>query len=62
MNPPAKCPFCQEPVALRAAYGASAVRRESVGTLKKEVMYPCPHCSNVLGFAFFFGGLLTGRP
>jgi hypothetical protein len=30
--------------------------------VKKEVMYSCPHCDAVLGFGFFIGGLLTGRP
>jgi hypothetical protein len=33
-----------------------------VGTVKKEIMYSCPHCGCVLGFAFFIGGMLTGRP
>jgi hypothetical protein len=46
----------------RVATGAGVVRREVVGKIKKEVMYVCPHCDCVLGFAFFFGGLLTGRP
>jgi hypothetical protein len=38
------------------------VNREVKGRLKKEVMYSCPHCNAILGFGFFFGGLLTGRP
>ena len=42
--------------------GGDAVRKEIAGSLKKEVMYTCPHCEKVLGFAFFFGGVATGRP
>jgi len=30
--------------------------------VKKEIMYSCPHCDCVLGFSFFLGGVLTGRP
>jgi len=30
--------------------------------VKKEIMYSCPHCDSILGFGFFFGGLLTHRP
>jgi hypothetical protein len=38
------------------------VEREVLGVIKKEIMYSCPHCDSILGFGFFFGGLLTGRP
>jgi len=38
------------------------VRKEVNGVIKKEVLYSCPHCDRVLGFGFFFGGLLTMRP
>ena len=61
-----KCPHCKKPVTLggraTSASGMLPVRKESVGAIKKEVMYVCPHCDCVLGFAFFLGGLLTGRP
>lgn len=65
------CPHCKGNVTLdetayRYARGASdapkEVRREVKGLLKKEVMYSCPHCDNILGFSYFFGGLLTNRP
>jgi hypothetical protein len=60
----AKCPYCQKPVKLNSkTQGEGAeVNREVKGRLKKEVMYSCPHCNAVLGFGFFFGGVLTGRP
>ena len=60
----AKCPYCDQPVSLEAGGSEkkNEVRRETKGTIKKEVMYSCPHCDKVLGFAFFFGGALTGRP
>jgi hypothetical protein len=38
------------------------VNRETEGFIKKEIMYSCPHCDSILGFGFFIGGLLTGRP
>jgi len=38
------------------------VQREVAGLVKKEIMYSCPHCDSILGFGFFFGGLLTHRP
>ena len=38
------------------------VHRETEGFIKKEIMYSCPHCDSILGFGFFLGGLLTGRP
>jgi len=41
---------------------AESVHREVEGLIKKEIMYSCPHCGSILGFGFFFGGLLTGRP
>ncbi len=60
----AKCPYCKEEVTLRSAERdeSSEIHKEVEGTIKKEVMYSCPHCDSVLGFAFFFGGLATGRP
>jgi len=61
----AKCPHCKKPVNLSektASSDSRQVREEVVGTVKKEVMYSCPHCDCVLGFSFFFGGVLTGRP
>jgi hypothetical protein len=57
----AKCPHCEGNVTLQYA-GRNSLRKEVKGGAKKEVMYSCPHCDKVLGFAFFFGGLLTGRP
>jgi len=62
----AKCPHCGKPVAMgkasRSSSGVREIRKEVAGTIKKEVMYICPHCDCVLGFGFFLGGLLTGRP
>ena len=60
----AKCPHCDEKVTLESANKDSSeeVKKDVEGLLKKEVMYSCPHCEKVLGFAFFFGGLGTGRP
>jgi len=60
----AKCPHCDNPVTLESTTKESAdeVRKDVDGWVKKEVMYSCPHCDKVLGFAFFFGGLATGRP
>jgi hypothetical protein len=52
----AKCSHCKEDVCL------DTLEKETKGTVKKEVMYSCPHCHSVLGIAFFVGGLLTGRP
>jgi phage terminase large subunit GpA-like protein len=61
-----KCPHCKKPVSLSAKTASSAdalpVRKETVGSVKKEVMYSCPHCDCVLGFSYFLGGLLAGRP
>ncbi len=63
----AKCPYCKTVVALAETKTETASVREQVhkeveGILKKEIMYSCPHCDSVLGFGFYFGGLLTGRP
>ena len=63
----AKCPYCKQVVALEktkreAADVAEEVHKEVSGIVKKEIMYSCPHCDAVLGFGFFIGGLLTGRP
>ena len=38
------------------------VNKEIEGGIKKEVMYSCPHCDAILGFAYYLGGLFTGRP
>jgi phage terminase large subunit GpA-like protein len=62
----AKCPHCKKAVTLKANERSGPdtreLQREVVGKVKKEVMYSCPHCDCVLGFAFFLGGVLTGRP
>lgn len=60
----AKCPYCEKQVVLKASGGkeGSQVRKEITGFVKKEVMYSCPHCDCILGFAFYLGGRLTGRP
>lgn len=60
----AKCPYCDKEVTLNTAKKdeSSEVQKEVEGIIKKEVMYACPHCDRVLGFAFFLGGLYTGRP
>jgi len=61
----AKCPYCKEPVILDPKAGSdrkNEVFKEVEGTLKKEIMYSCPHCNCVLGFGFFLGGAFTGRP
>lgn len=62
----AKCPYCMQAVTLektaRTTVDAKPVRKEVTGQIKKEIMYSCPHCDCVLGFGFFLGGLLTGRP
>jgi len=62
----AKCPYCKKPVTLSGTAvqisDSRPVRKEVVGKVKKEVMYSCPHCESVLGFGFFLGGVLTGRP
>ena len=60
----AKCPYCDQVVTLESAKKDSMeeLHKEVEGIIKKEVMYSCPNCDRVLGFAFFFGGLGTGRP
>jgi uncharacterized protein with PIN domain len=60
----AKCPHCEKKITLQSASKDenSEVQTEIKGMIKKEIMYSCPHCDSVLGFAFFFGGCLTGRP
>ena len=62
----ATCPHCKKPVTLSAkstsTSGALPIHKEVVGKVKKEVMYSCPHCDCILGFSYFFGGVLTGRP
>ena len=65
----AKCPYCKQVVTLDKTKRESAeisfpeaVAKEVSGSIKKEIMYSCPNCDSVLGFGFFLGGLLTGRP
>ncbi len=60
----ATCPYCEKPVLLNpdGSNREKEVRKEIKGTVKKEVMYSCPHCDKVLGFGFFVGGVYTGRP
>lgn len=55
------CPHCEKPVTLKKGE-PDQVRRQVEGTIKKEILYACPHCDKVLGFAYYLGGLLTGRP
>jgi len=62
-----KCPYCKQEVHLGTTKRESAAHPEDVhkdvaGVVKKEIMYSCPHCDSILGFGFFLGGLLTGRP
>jgi hypothetical protein len=63
-SPMAKCPFCEKTVVLDRAQSDREMEicREVKGAVKKEVMYSCTHCDRVLGFGFFVGGVLTGRP
>ncbi len=63
----AKCPYCKQSLALEKTERDSmdhtdAVLKDIEGLVKKEIMYSCPHCESILGFGFFLGGLLTGRP
>lgn len=69
----AKCPHCNQHLSLERTNKESIESQESLesvqeihkdvsGVVKKEIMYSCPHCDSILGFGFFFGGLLTGRP
>ena len=59
-----KCPYCDKQVTLDSTKRETKdeIHKEIQGAIKKEVMYSCPHCDSVLGFAFFIGGLITGRP
>jgi hypothetical protein len=62
-----KCPYCKQQLTLEdtrrdSMPAVEEVHREVEGVVKKEIMYSCPHCDSVLGFGFFIGGLLTGRP
>jgi sarcosine oxidase delta subunit len=64
-----KCPYCKQVVTLEKTRRDTAevalpeeIQREVSGVFKKEIMYSCPHCDSILGFGFFIGGLLTGRP
>jgi hypothetical protein len=58
------CPHCRSEVTLGDTKQETAheVQKDVEGLVKKEVMYSCPHCDCVLGFAFFLGGFATGRP
>lgn len=61
----AKCPYCDEDITLGSTKKEEAndeIQKDVEGIVKKEVMYSCPHCDRVLGFAFFLGGFATGRP
>jgi hypothetical protein len=63
----AKCPYCKQSLTLEKTVRDSMTHTEEVhkdvsGLIKKEIMYSCPHCEAILGFGFFIGGLLTGRP
>ena len=63
----AKCPYCKQALSLDKTTRESAefveeAHKDVSGVVKKEIMYSCPHCESILGFGFFFGGLLTGRP
>jgi len=60
----AKCPHCEREVSLGSTRRdeRNEVQKDVEGLVKKEVMYSCPHCDRVLGFAFFFGGIAAGRP
>ena len=62
-----KCPYCKTDVTLEKTKRETGtvpetVHKEVSGIVKKEIMYSCPHCDSILGFGFFFGGLLTHRP
>ena len=61
----AKCPYCDKDVTLGSTKKEEAsdeIQKDVEGIVKKEVIYSCPHCDHVLGFAFFPGGFATGRP
>ena len=64
-----KCPYCKQVVTLDKTKRDSSdlstpepVHKEIAGIVKKEIMYSCPHCDCILGFGFFFGGMLFDRP
>jgi uncharacterized protein with PIN domain len=58
----AKCPHCEEEVTLESVNrDGDKVHKEVPGTIKKEIMYSCPKCEKVLGFASYFGGLQTDK-
>jgi len=60
----AKCPYCEKNVFINPSDKESCeseVLRESIGRIKFEVMYSCPHCDKVLGFAYFRWGILSGN-
>lgn len=62
-----KCPYCKQSLTIEQSKRDSMthpeeVHKDVVGVVKKEIMYSCPHCDSILGFGFFIGGLLTGRP
>lgn len=54
----AKCPHCNERVTLESTKKNTKdeMHKDVAGFIKREVMYSCPHCDCVLGFAFFLGG------
>lgn len=58
------CPYCSQVVSLESTKkeNRDEIQKEIEGLVKKEVMYTCPHCDKILGFAFFFGGIATRRP
>ncbi len=69
----AKCPHCEQHLSLENANKEAVeseehldsieeVHKDVSGLFKKEIMYSCPHCDSILGFGFFIGGVLTGRP
>ena len=60
----AACPYCEKTIVLdsNSSDKKNEVRKEIKGTAKKEIMYSCPYCDKVLGFGFFLGGVVTGRP
>ena len=62
----AKCPYCKKSLSLhetkKDSIDTHEVHKDVSGIVKKEIMYSCPFCESILGFGFFLGGLLTGRP
>jgi len=54
-----KCPYCNEPVTLNADKSdkKNEVTMEIKARvfIKQQIMYSCPHCDKVLGFAFYIG-------